>query len=244
MGVGLDYNENLMIGLAESGGGNYYFIESPHNLSAMIQKELHALSCVVAQNAFIELTLGGSVRIVDVIGCEHRFESERYVIPLGDVYANERREFTVELDIPECVGSMVVAAGALFYYDGNEGVRHSATFSTRIRYTHDVSLIEKHRDWDIQAKAEVAVSTRQVERAMKALDEGRKDDAAQEISAAKQLLMLSPAATNASETAAAALGEQRSRLESYEELLDSSGNARQTKKAIQYDNYKVQKNRN
>jgi len=30
MGVGLDYNENLMMGISESGGGNYYFIEHPH----------------------------------------------------------------------------------------------------------------------------------------------------------------------------------------------------------------------
>lgn len=243
MGVGLDYNENLMMGLAESGGGNYYFIESPRNLASMIQKELNALSCVVATNASIELMLGRGVRVVDVIGCEHRLESERYIIPVGDLYANERREFTVELELPEGVGSMVVATGALYYDVGDARVKHGSTFSAIVRYTNDVSLIDKHRDWDIQAKVDVAISTRQVERAMQALDEDRRDAAAQEIAAAKQLLMASPALTRASEDGATVLREQHNRLELYEELVDSSQDVRHTKKAIQFDNYKTQKNR-
>ncbi len=33
MGVGLEYNENLMVSLANNGGGTYYFIESSRNLA-------------------------------------------------------------------------------------------------------------------------------------------------------------------------------------------------------------------
>jgi len=193
MGVGLEYNENLMMGLAESGGGNYYFIESPYSLASIVQKEFNALSCVVMQNASIELTLGRGVRVVDVIGCEHSPANGTYVIPVGDVYANDRREFCVELEIPEGVGSMVVATGTLSYERSNERVRHRPAFSARVHYTDDISLIEKHRDWETQASVDVALSTRQVDRAMQALDEGRRDVAAREIAAAKQLLMASPA---------------------------------------------------
>lgn len=244
MGVGLDYNENLMVGLSESGGGNYYFIESPRNLASIVQKELNSLSCVVAQNASIELTLGRGVHVVDVIGCEHRLESGRYIIPIGDVYANERREFSVELVIPEGTRSMVVATGKLHYDGGAARLKQGSTFSAVVHYTQDVSQIDKNRDWDVQAKADVAVSTRQVERAMKALDEGRRDDAAKEIASAKQSLDASPAAANASGAGAAAVGEQKSRLEAYKDMLNSPADARQAKKAIQYDNYKTQKNKN
>lgn len=243
MGVGLEYNENLMMGLAENGGGNYYFIESPRNLASMIQKELNALSCVVGQNAAVELTLGRRVRVVDVIGCEHRPESERYAIALGDVYANDRREFTVELEIPEGVGSMIVATGALYYDMGDARVRSSSSFSAIVHYTNDVSLVDKHRDWDVQAKADVAVSTRRVEKAMKALDEGRHEEAAQEIAAAKQALSASPAVSNASGAGATAIRDQESKLESYGDMVNGPADVRQAKKAIQYDNYKTQKNK-
>jgi len=55
IGVGLDYNENLMVSLAESGGGNYYFVEHPRHLASMFRREFDGLQCLVAQNASIEL---------------------------------------------------------------------------------------------------------------------------------------------------------------------------------------------
>jgi len=39
MGVGLSFNENLMLGLAEQGGGNYYFIESSRSLASVMGRE-------------------------------------------------------------------------------------------------------------------------------------------------------------------------------------------------------------
>lgn len=243
MGVGLDYNENLMMGLAESGCGNYYFIERPYNLAYIVQKELNALSGIVLQSASIELTLGKGVRVLDVVGCDHKFMSGKYSISVGDVYANERREISVELVIPEGVGSMVVATGTLYYESSNETIRRRPTFSVRVHYTDDISMIEQHRDWETQARVDVAVSTRQIERAIQALDEGRRDVAAQEIAAAKQSLMASPALTRASEDGAVVLREQHNRLELYEELLDSVQDIRRAKKTIQFENYRTQKNR-
>ncbi|NUN70801.1 MAG: VWA domain-containing protein, partial [Bacteroidetes bacterium] len=55
MGVGLDYNENLMLALAESGGGNYYFIEHPNMLASMVREELAIVPTVLAQNASLRL---------------------------------------------------------------------------------------------------------------------------------------------------------------------------------------------
>lgn len=241
MGVGLNYNENLMVGLAESGGGNYYFIESPYNLVAMTEKELNALSCVVAQNASIDLTLGRGVQVVDVIGCERKMESGKYVIPVGDLYANDRREFTVELEIPEGAGSMTVAKGVLSYDVGDMRVRGSSSIAAIIHFTNDVSQIEKNRDWDVQAKADVAVSTRQVEHALQALDEGKQEEAAQELATAKQTLNASPAVTNASGAGAASIREQQEKLGSYQDMLSGQADVRKAKKAIQYENYRTQK---
>lgn len=243
MGVGLDYNENLMVGLSESGGGNYYFIESPYNLASLFRKELNTLSRVVAQNASIELTLGRGVRVIDVIGCEHRFESSRYVIPVGDLYENERREFTVELEIPEGRGSLTAATGILYADNGDARVRLTPAFSSVVRYTDDISLIEKSCDLEVQAKADVAVSTRSVERAMQALDEGRAEEAVKELAGAKQMLSISPAASSAG-AGGPVIREQEAKLESYQDMLKNSpADARKAKKSIQYDNYKTQKNK-
>ncbi|HEX9829616.1 MAG TPA: VWA domain-containing protein, partial [Bacteroidota bacterium] len=78
MGVGLDYNENLMVALADNGGGNYYFIESPNILASILRKEMNMLASIVAQNAVLEMTLGKGVHLKDIIGCEYRPENALY----------------------------------------------------------------------------------------------------------------------------------------------------------------------
>jgi Ca-activated chloride channel family protein len=241
MGVGLDYNENLMLGLAEAGGGNYYFIESPKQLAFIFDKELHGLSMVVAQNASIELNLGSGVRLKDVIGCEWNTSGNTWIIPLGDLYANEHRDLTIELTLPEGAGSKEIASAVLKYdKDVASDVRYPS-FSIGIRYTDDVVELEKGKNWETQAKVDVAVSTRKVEQAMKALDEGRPDVAAEQLNDAKSMLQMSPALMN-SGAGAATMQEQIRELEQYsKDVQDSSGDARKVKKSIQYKNYQTQK---
>ncbi|MBI4429910.1 MAG: VWA domain-containing protein [Ignavibacteriales bacterium] len=240
MGVGLDYNENLMMGLAEHGGGNYYFIESPNGLASIMSKEFNLMAKVVAHNAFIEFTPGKGVEVRDVIGCEFGKERWTFTIPVGDLYSNDRREFTVELLVPPGFEPLVVASGMLRFGTEYGWLRTSPSFSTTIRYTRDVVVIEKNRDMETQAKADIAVSTRKVERAMEALDAGNNEEAAREIGEARQIILSSPAA--ASGAGAAILGEQAGKLRMYQNSLkDSLHDTRRAKKAIQFDNYKTQK---
>lgn len=243
MGVGLDFNENLMVSLAESGGGNYYFIESPNSLASILNKEFNMLSCLVAQNASIELTLGRDVAVRDVIGCEYHSQQDHYVVPVGDLYSSERREFTLELVIPPGTGTLNVATGILRYESEQKWGDGYPSFTACVRYTKDIALIEKDRDLDVQARADVAVSTRTVDNAMKALDDGKTEEAARTLKAAQGALNASPAASF-SGAGGAALREQAAKLGSFERLLkDSTNDARKAKKAIQYDNYKTQKSR-
>ncbi|MBI5473481.1 MAG: VWA domain-containing protein [Ignavibacteriae bacterium] len=237
MGVGLDYNENLMIGLSESGGGNYYFIESPSQLAQIMNKELNSASAIVAQNATLDLTLGRGVRVLDVIGCER--PSNSYSIPVGDLYANETREFTVELSVPPGRGDFKVVSGVLRCDCG--ALAGMPSFSTTIHYTHVTAEIERNRNLDVQAKSDIALSTRRVENAMKALDEGRNEEAKRELDAAKQALVSSPAAA-ASGATANSIHEQASRIDSYNKVVgDKDADLNRAKKAIQYENYQVQK---
>lgn len=241
MGVGLEYNENLMISLSESGGGNYYFIESPHGLASIMGREMNTLSSVVAQNAMVDLSVGRGVRVKDIIGCEHSAEGGSYVIPVGDLYANDTREFTVELEVPEGHGVFEVAHGVLRCQSPMDRSWVVPSFTAYVTYTRDIAVIDTNRDWDTQAKADVAVSTRNVDRAMKALDEGRRDEAERVLVQAKEVLANSPAAGK-SEAAASAISAQSANLDEYARILkDSNGDERSKKKSIQFGNYKMQK---
>lgn len=241
MGVGLDYNENLMMGLSESGGGNYYFIEHPNGLASIIREEFEMVSSVLAQNAAIYLTLGDNVTVNDVVGCEFRNENGRYIIPVGDLYANEVREFTLRLTVPAGTGSRSVASGELRYESGSV-IASFPSFTARVKYTHDVAEIEKYRDIGTQAKADIAVSAQKVERAMQAMDDGDKAAAEVQLNEAKELISSSPAAS-AMGAGGESVRSQLSKIESYQQTAKDETDVRRAKKSIQYDNYKTRKNK-
>lgn len=241
MGVGLDYNENLMLGLAESGGGNYYFIESPGQLASIFERETAGIAAITIRNARIELSLGSGIEMADVIGCEWRRDVRGRVIPVGDMAAGERRELTVELSLPPGKGRNHVA-DAILRYD-TEDMRPAAKrrFSIDILYTTDVAELERGKDFDTQARVDIALSTRAVERALHSLDAGERGQAAVQIEEAKAALATSPAMTNS--TAGAPLLQERIReLDAYRNrITDDSSDGREAKKTIQYDNYRKQK---
>ncbi len=241
MGVGLDYNENLMVGLADNGGGNYYFIENPNAMASILNKEFNAISALVAQNASIDLVLGENVVVHDVVGCEYHPQDNRYSIPIGDLYSNEQRDFTVELGIPSGSGSLTVAKGTLRYESDHHIVDDCPGFSCSVRYTRDLALVDKERDISAQAKADIAVSTRTVDKAMHALDEGKAAEAEQYLRAAQGAVSASPAYSTAG-AGGNALRQQAARLGSFEKMLkDSADDSRKAKKSIQYENYRTQK---
>jgi hypothetical protein len=111
-------------------------------------------------------------------------------------------------------------------------------------YTNDLTLLRDNTDWSTQAKADVAVSTRTVESALKAMDEGRKEDAAVALSQATSTLQSSPARANLSKDEAAEFDKQAAKLSSYGQMFLRGGRAGETqiiKKSIQYGNYQTQK---
>ncbi len=242
IGVGLDYNENLMVGLSENGGGNYYFLESSRNLASVLRKEFDRLGDVMAQNVTIEIELGRGVRLLDAIGYTHSTSGRTVSIPVGDLYGEETRDITLELDVPPGTGSLTVANGKLTSHSPS-AAGDLGSFESGVRYEADVAAIERQRDMSEQARADVAVSTRDVHRAMESLDKGDREEATRTLAGAGQALMSSPAAA-APGPGSDAIREQVQRLRNYTDTLRSgSQDARRAKKAIQYENYQQQKQR-
>ncbi len=240
MGVGLDYNENLMVALSENGGGNYYFIESPHGLAHIMGREFDLLSTLYARHASVEIQLGAQVRVSDVIGHEWRVQGGTCSIELGDLYGGDNRDITIELHVPRGAGSIQIADGVLRHTGENASPVRLASFTASARYSSDKVEVENRRDMDVQGKADVAVSTRAVEKATEALDAGRQEEAEAILGAADQALQASPAAASTG-AAGAAVHAQSRLLQEYKEILDQDKDSRKAKKEIQYRNYKTQK---
>jgi len=81
MGVGDDYNEDLMEAMARSGDGNYYYIESPKQLADLFQSELKGLMATFGNTVSLGIEPQEGVVLADVLNDLDRLPSGRLKLP-------------------------------------------------------------------------------------------------------------------------------------------------------------------
>lgn len=98
LGVGDDFDEDLLTVMAETSGGNYYFIDSTERIPEIFAKELQALLSVIAQNVKMSFRCADSVSVSKVWG--YRPSGDRtleFVLP--DMFSSDRKVVVMELEV-------------------------------------------------------------------------------------------------------------------------------------------------
>ncbi|CAN1209437.1 VWFA domain-containing protein [Tumidithrix helvetica PCC 7403] len=81
MGIGDDYNEDLMEAMAKSGNGNYYFIEFAEQLPNIFQTELQGLMATIGSKVSLTLVPKNGVEVLDVFNDFDRNSTGSYQLP-------------------------------------------------------------------------------------------------------------------------------------------------------------------
>lgn len=101
MGLGNDFNEDLMIEIASAGGGAFYFIESPEAAPLIFQEELRGLLSVVGQNLVISIEQTEHVsQVTQLNAYPTHTEGRTVAYRLGDVFGDEVKALLLELTVP------------------------------------------------------------------------------------------------------------------------------------------------
>lgn len=81
LGVGDDYNEDLMEAMARAGDGNYYFVESAVQLTDLFQTELHGLMATAGKAVELALEPRNGVEVARVLNELERTPEGRLRLP-------------------------------------------------------------------------------------------------------------------------------------------------------------------
>jgi Ca-activated chloride channel family protein len=101
VGLGLDYNEDLMEALAENGRGRYYYVKDAGSLESVFAGELESLQATVATATELRLTPAcAGVEVISVMGYESRREGAATVIPMVDLFGGDSRRLVAKLRVP------------------------------------------------------------------------------------------------------------------------------------------------
>lgn len=110
-GVGADFDERLLGGMADAGGGRFYFIASPEAIPEMVTSELGEALDVVVRGAALEVRLPAGVHAEPLSGLPFRhLGGENTVrIELGDLISGQSLTAVVGLRFPRGTAGESVA---------------------------------------------------------------------------------------------------------------------------------------
>lgn len=100
LGFGGYFNEDLLIGMANAGKGNFYFIQSPDDAADVFAIEMESLVSVVAQNLMVTLEPATGIKIESLNSYRFKQNGEKLEIFLGDVYGVESKPLALEVSVP------------------------------------------------------------------------------------------------------------------------------------------------
>lgn len=100
VGVGTDYNEDLMANLSQNSDGNTYFVEDSEDLTRIFGAELGDVLSVVAKQVNLVIECPDGVEPVSVIGREGRIRGRNVELSLNQLYGGQEKYALVEIRIP------------------------------------------------------------------------------------------------------------------------------------------------
>lgn len=171
IGVGEDFNEDLMQGLAEVGAGAYAYLNDPSQLATIFQKDLQQASTLVARNVSLELELPENVELVDVLGYQSTRVGRTVRVPLPDFSAGQLERVVGRLSVraPSAGTGFNVTNMRVVYEDLLSG--DPATSDVRLASVVTDRLEEMHsrRDKEATVIATRAQSAQNLTRAAEAM---------------------------------------------------------------------------
>jgi Ca-activated chloride channel homolog len=99
LGVGLDFDEALLDGMAEAGGGNFQFIAEAGQLRAFFERELKELLTIAAAGLTLTLTLPHGVRATLVNRVPAERNGKRIEVAIGDFPADDALDLVFALRV-------------------------------------------------------------------------------------------------------------------------------------------------
>jgi len=173
VGVGLSFNEQLMMGIANSGVGNYHYVRDGQGLAGAFTREFERLARTVARNAVVDVTPAPGVVIADVVG--HTFErsGDGVRIRVGDLFGGVQRKVLLRLRLaPGSTGPADAATVRLQVEDPRTARQLSATANLGVTVTEQVADVERGRDPEVAAAVAEVRAAEQLQSAMRMYEAG------------------------------------------------------------------------
>jgi Ca-activated chloride channel family protein len=175
-GVGLDFNEDLMAALSESGRGMYYFIDRPESMEEILAKEFQSVEQLMATDIQVTITLGSDFIIEQVFANAFEVQGNTVMVRFGDLAAGERRRMQVRFQPRQRgAGSVNNAAKVQVAYNTpGDGGTGSLSRRMGLAYVNNQQAVAEQQNKEVAERSAVFEASLARKQAALAYDRGEK----------------------------------------------------------------------
>ena len=192
MGVGDDYNEDLLEAMANSGDGNYYYIESSEQLPEIFQMELQGLMATLGRNVTLGIEPQGDVELVDVLNDLALTRQGQFQLPnlvMGNPFV-----VVVRLKVPAMIGEQQAnLCNFRLAWESNEQKEHlKLRAMLQLPVVASANLEEFPFNPEVQRQVALMMSARAKQEAVQQVDRGEYEAASKLIQETRQQVLRAP----------------------------------------------------
>ncbi len=179
VGVGLDFNEDVMAGIAVAGRGNYHFVEDAAELGSMFVAELGSLGETILTHANLRVVPAAGVELLGAIGYETQHDGNALLVPVADLRRGERAKVVLHIRVTARTETVKELATVTWTFDHLGKGHESHVATARAEVTDDPTVAQRSLDKDTVRLVEEARTARALEQASSAYSNGKLDEARQ-----------------------------------------------------------------
>ena len=175
IGLGTDYNEDLMSKLATTSDANHYFAENAVDLVRVFNNELGDVLSVVAQEVLVTIQISEGIRPVRVLGRDADITGQLVSVYLNQLYSEQQKYILLEVEVPATPAERVrpVARVNVSYANMQTKTTDRLGSSLAVRFTPTDAIVAQKRNTAVMISVVEQIATDNNEKAMRLRDQGK-----------------------------------------------------------------------
>ncbi len=190
MGVGDDYNEDLLEAMARSGDGNYYYIRSPQQLPNIFAQELQGLMATMGTTVTLGIEPQAGVEIVELFNDLDVNPNGRFRLP--NLIMGNPLDIAVRLKVPAMERETELCYFRLAWNSPEQQDRQKIRETLRLPVVSSAQLEEFPFNSEVRQQVALMMTARAKKEAVRMVDRGDYDTASQMLQTTRQQLLDNP----------------------------------------------------
>jgi Ca-activated chloride channel homolog len=180
IGLGLGYNEDLMLALARASDGNHAFAREPSDLIHIFNREFNDVLAACAQTVSIDIELKPGIRPVKTLSRDGAIAGSTASFSLNQVYAATEHYVLLEVEVDKdqaVAGERDLGTVKVAYTQAPGGGRQTLAAAVRGRFTSSDAEVATGADAKVAEAVVEQVVNERSRRVVELRDAGKLDEA-------------------------------------------------------------------